>query len=107
MNLPAFLMGYHVLPVYFTKILKPPLSTLHKQGHIVVAHLDDLYLQGQTYEKCVQNVIDTTVLLGCASRKVHPNTHTSAYYLGVCNKFSGNDNTTDQGESYQFTKCLY
>lgn len=28
-----------------------------------MAHLDDLYLQGQTYEKCVQNVLDTTVLL--------------------------------------------
>lgn len=56
----------------FTKILKPPLSTLHKQGHIAVAHLDDLNLQGQTYEKCVLNVIDTTILLDKFGLVVHP-----------------------------------
>ena len=27
-----------------------------------VAHLDDLYLQDQSYEQCVHNVIDSTVL---------------------------------------------
>ena len=59
-------------PGIFTKILKPTLSTLHKQGHIAVAHLDDLYLQGQTYEKCVLNVIDTTVLLDKLGLVVHP-----------------------------------
>ena len=64
--------GLSCAPRLFTKILKPPLSTLHKQGHIVVAHLDDLYLQGQTYEKCVQNVIDTTVLLDKLGSVVHP-----------------------------------
>ena len=75
--------GLSCAPRIFTKILKPPLSTLYKQGHIAVAHLDDRYLQGQTYEKCVQNVIDTSVLLGqirfgCASREVHFHTFTSA-----------------------------
>ena len=50
-------------PPVHTKLLKPPLATLHKQGHISIAHLDDLYLQGQTYDHCVKNVIDTTVLL--------------------------------------------
>ena len=91
-------IGLSCAPRIFTKILKPPLSTMH-----TVTHLDDLYLQGQTYEKCVLNVIDTTVMLdtlGCASKEVHFHTHTSAYYPRVCKKFSGNDNTTDQGESY-------
>ena len=56
----------------FTKILKPPLATLHKQGHISVAHLDDLYLQGQTYEHCVTNVIDTIVVFDKLGLVVHP-----------------------------------
>ena len=64
--------GLSCAPRIFTKILKSPLSTLHKQGHIAVAHLDDLYLQGQTYEKCVLNVIDTTVLLDKLGFVVHP-----------------------------------
>ena len=64
--------GLSCAPCIFTKTLKPPLSTLHKQRHIAVAHLDDLYLQGQTYEKCVQNVIDTTVLLDKLGLVVHP-----------------------------------
>ena len=64
--------GLSCAPRIFTKILKPPLCTLHKQGHIAVAHLDDLYLQGQTYEKCVLNVIDTTVLLDKLGLVVHP-----------------------------------
>ena len=37
-----------------------------------MAHLDDLYLQGQTHEKCVVNVIDTTVLLDKLGLIVHP-----------------------------------
>ena len=47
--------GLSSAPRIFTKIRKPPLSTLHKQGHMSVAHLDDFYLQGQTYERCVLN----------------------------------------------------
>ena len=31
--------GLPCAPRIFTKILKPPLSTLHKQGHTAVAHL--------------------------------------------------------------------
>ena len=64
--------GLSCAPRIFAKILKPPLSTLHKQGHRAVAYLDDLYLQGQTYEKCVLNVIDTTVLLDKLGLVVHP-----------------------------------
>ena len=42
-----------------------------KQGHISVAHLEDLYLQGQTYEHCVTNVIDTIVLFDKLGLVVH------------------------------------
>jgi len=74
MNLPASLMCCRVLSVYLLKFLSAPLSTLHKQGHIAVAHLYELYLQGQTYmyEKSVLNVIDTTVLLDKLGLVVHP-----------------------------------
>ena len=36
------------------------------------AHLDDLYLQGRTYDDCVKNVIDTTVLFDKLGLVVHP-----------------------------------
>ena len=50
--------GLSCAPRQFTKILKPPLAALHKQGHIsIIAHLDDLYLQSRTYDDCVKNVI--------------------------------------------------
>ena len=52
--------------------MKPPLAYLHKKGHISVARLDDLYLQGQSYEQCVHNVIDTTVLFDQMGLAVHP-----------------------------------
>ena len=64
--------GLSCAPRQFTEILKPPLATLHKQGHISIAHLDDLYLQGRTYDDYVKNVIDTTVLLDKLGLVVHP-----------------------------------
>ena len=64
--------GLSCAPRKFTKILKPVLAHLHTKGHISVAHLDDLYLQGQTYEDCTRNVIDTTLLLETLGFIVHP-----------------------------------
>lgn len=65
--------GVSCAPRQFTKILKPPLATLHKQGHISVAHLDDLYLQGQIYEHMsITNVIYTIVLFEKLGLVVHP-----------------------------------
>ena len=49
-----------------------PLATLHKQGHISIAHPDDLLLQSQTYDHCVKNVIDATFLLDKLDLVVHP-----------------------------------
>ena len=64
--------GLACAPRVFTKILKPALATLHSMGHISVAHIDDCYLQGQTYEKCVFNVIDTFILLDSLGFVIHP-----------------------------------
>ena len=64
--------GLASAPRQFTKTLEPFLATLHKQGHISVAHIDDCYLQSQTYEQCVGNVVDTVVLLDSLGWVIHP-----------------------------------
>ena len=64
--------GLSCAPRKFTKLLKPVLAHLHAKGHISVAHLDDLYLQGSTYEDCIRNVIETTLLLEKLGFIVHP-----------------------------------
>ena len=42
--------GLSSCPRKFTKLLKPPLTELHKKGHISASSTDDLYLQGRTYD---------------------------------------------------------
>lgn len=72
--------GLSCAPHKFTKFLRPPLAWLHKQVTQTsytnkfnsIAHLDDLYLQGQSYGDCVKNAIDTTVLLDKLGFTVHP-----------------------------------
>ena len=49
--------GLSSCPRLFTKLLKPPLSQLRRLGHIIASYIDDLYLQGKTYEECVTSVI--------------------------------------------------
>ena len=68
-NLPN---GLACAPRVFTIILKPVLATLHSMGHISLAHIDDCYLQGQTYEKCVFNVTDTFIVLDGLVFVIHP-----------------------------------
>lgn len=45
-------------PRKFTKLMKPPMTALHRLGHISSNYIDDL-IQGKTYTDCVCNVIDT------------------------------------------------
>ena len=49
--------GLSSCPRLFTKLLKPPLSQLRRLRHIIASYIDDLYLQGKTYEECVTSVI--------------------------------------------------
>ena len=64
--------GLSSCPRKFTKVLKPPLSTLHKLGNISMAYLDDIYLQGKTYEECLKNVIETMSLFAELGFVIHP-----------------------------------
>ena len=45
------------------KLLKPPLRELRKLRHDISAYIDDTYLQDNTKEKCITNIIDTATLL--------------------------------------------
>lgn len=59
-------------PRKFTKLLKPVNSHLRQLGHISVSHIDDSYLQGDDYDDCANNVLDTTRLLDSLGFIIHP-----------------------------------
>ncbi len=64
--------GLSCAPQKFTKTLKPALATLHTKGHISTAHIDDCYMQGQTYARCVENVIDHVMMFTNLGFVPHP-----------------------------------
>ena len=55
--------GLNVAPLVFTKILKPIISHLRKQGFYSVVYLDDILLFGDTHDKCLENIKTTKSLL--------------------------------------------
>ena len=55
--------GLACAPRIFTKLLKPIFGTLRQQGYISSGYLDDLYLQGNTFDSCADNVQTTMELL--------------------------------------------
>ena len=64
--------GLASAPRLFTKVLKPVYATLRSMGHISSAYIDDSYLQGDTYDECRRNVIDTATLFTKLGFCVHP-----------------------------------
>ena len=64
--------GLSCAPRKFTKLLKPALSTLHLRGHVSSAYLDDMYLQGKTYQECVGNVIASVRVVDSLGFVAHP-----------------------------------
>lgn len=59
-------------PRKFTKLMKLPMTALHRLGHISSNYIDDLILQGRTYTDCVHNVIDTVSQLDPLGFVIHP-----------------------------------
>ena len=55
--------GYAQAPLLFIKILKQPFAALRRQGLLAVVYLDDSYLQGGSYSRCLENIHATTSLL--------------------------------------------
>ena len=55
--------GYGPAMRIFTKISKVPFGHLRSQGHNSVIFVDDSYLQGDRYQSCLANILDTIKLL--------------------------------------------
>ena len=68
----VFPNGLSICPRKFTKMMKPPLSHLRLMNHIVSGYIDDLYLQGSTYQKCTLNVLDSILMLDKIGLVIHP-----------------------------------
>ena len=49
-------------PRKFNKLLKPVYWYLRKKGHLSSGYFDDSYLQGDGYQDCLANVVDTIPL---------------------------------------------
>ena len=55
--------GYGPAMRVFTKISKVPFGHLRSLGHNSVVYVADSYLQGETYQACLDNISDTIRLL--------------------------------------------
>ena len=64
--------GLSSCPRKFTKLLKPAYTVLRKKGHVSSGYIDDAYLQGNTYDDCASNVVDTVELFSTLGLVVHP-----------------------------------
>ena len=63
--------GYAEAMRVFTKILKPPFSYLRQRGFSSVVFVDDTYLQGSSFEECLQNVHETVAILQKLGFTIH------------------------------------
>ena len=68
----CFPNGLASCPRKFTKLLKPVYSVLRQLGHLSSPYIDDSYLQGEDYDRCLENIIDTVRLLYTLGFIVHP-----------------------------------
>ena len=64
--------GYGSAMRIFTKISKVPFGHLSSQGHNSVVYVDDSYLQGDTCQACLANIVDTIKLLRELGFVIHP-----------------------------------
>ena len=63
--------GLSTGPRKFTKLLKPPLAFLRKEGHILCAYIDDLLNIGDSYNDCLSDVIDTVLVFDTLGFVIH------------------------------------
>ena len=67
----CFPNGLALCPRKFTKLMKPAYCYLRKQGHLSVSYIDDSYLQGDSYDDCLANIIDTMKLFDKLGFVIH------------------------------------
>ena len=63
--------GLSPAPRIFTKLLKPALSSLRKEGYVNCAYIDDILLLGDSYEECLNNVQETMILFDNLGFTIH------------------------------------
>lgn len=63
--------GLSNCPRYFTKLLKPVYAHLRSKGYLSAAFIDDCYLQGQTYEECMNSVQETVNIFESLGFVIH------------------------------------
>ena len=64
--------GYSNAMRVFTNVLKPAFSYLREIEYLSVVYVDDSYLQGETFEECLQNITETVKLLQSLGFTIHP-----------------------------------
>ena len=68
----CFPNGLALCPRKFTKLLKPVYCYLRKKGHLSSVYIDDSYLQGDEYQDCLANVLDTIKLFDSLRFIIYP-----------------------------------
>ena len=68
----CFPNGLALCPRQFTKLLKPVYHNLRVHGHVSLGYIDDSYLQGDTYQECLANIVATVKLFHSLGFVVHP-----------------------------------
>ena len=68
----CFPNGLAFCPCKFTKLLKPVTAFLRQLGYLSVSHVDDSYLQGDDYNNCAKNVLETIRLFDSLGFTIHP-----------------------------------
>ena len=63
--------GYGPAMRAFSKVLKPPFAVLRENGQLSVVFVDDIYLQGDTFDECQQNVWITIAFLRSLGFTIH------------------------------------
>ena len=63
--------GLSPAPRVFTKLLKPVLSSLRKEGYVNCAYIDDILLIGESYNECLTNVLETMKLFDSLGFTIH------------------------------------
>ena len=76
----------------FTKISKISYSIFREKGFLSVVYVDDLYFQGDDYEDCFSNVLNTIEILrslGFTIHPIHTNPEKSEFIPTQCITFLG------------------
>lgn len=68
----CFPNGLSLCPRKFTKLLKPLFACLRQSGHLITSYIDDNYIQGSSYEECVESVLDTISMYSKLGFYIHP-----------------------------------